>query len=96
MPEENNEEKLENNDIDAMWLDHYLLGSESGLEFLNRLKGEGSLGRDLPIFVVSNTASEDKVKSYLSFGVDQYYTKADNNLGEIIDDLINAIEQSKQ
>lgn len=87
------EKKIKNNDIDAIWLDHYLLGEDSGLEFLVGLKEDGSLGKDIPIFVVSNTASKDKVKSYLRFGIDEYYTKADNKLGDIVEDLVNYIEK---
>jgi CheY-like chemotaxis protein len=87
------EKKIKNNDIDAIWLDHYLLGEDSGLEFLIGLKEDDSLGKDIPIFVVSNTASKNKVKSYLRFGIDEYYTKADNKLGDIVEDLVNYIEQ---
>jgi hypothetical protein len=41
----------------------------------------------VPIFVVSNTASADKVQSYLQLGVNKYYTKADYRLDDIIKDI---------
>jgi DNA-binding response OmpR family regulator len=73
--------------IDAVWLDHYLLGKETGLDFVAALKAEGSKWKNLPIFVVSNTASPEKVQSYLALGVDKYFTKADYRLDQIIHDL---------
>lgn len=51
------------------------------------LKNEGSKWKDVPIFVVSNTASADKVQSYLQLGVNKYYTKADYRLDDIIKDI---------
>ncbi|MEI6494941.1 MAG: response regulator [bacterium] len=73
--------------VDAVWLDHYLLGKEDGLDFVAKIKEEDSAWKNLPIFVVSNTASSDKVKSYLHLGVTQYYTKANYRLEQIIDDI---------
>lgn len=73
--------------IDAIWLDHYLLGSESGLDFVAKIKQDDSAWKKIPIFVVSNTASADKVQSYLRLGVNKYYTKSDHKLEEIINDI---------
>jgi DNA-binding response OmpR family regulator len=82
-----------NKDIKALWLDHYLLGAEDGLDLVARLKEEKSPWKSLPIFVVSNTASNEKVRSYLSLGVDKYYTKSDFSLEEIIGELTKAIKK---
>lgn len=73
--------------FDAMWLDHYLLGKESGLDLVAKLKEEGSKWRELPVFVVSNTASPDKVQSYIQLGVENYYVKSDHSLESIINDI---------
>jgi CheY-like chemotaxis protein len=73
--------------VDTIWLDHYLLGDECGLDLVIKLKTEGSKWKKLPIFVVSNTASADKVKSYISLGVNKYFTKADYRLDQIIGDI---------
>jgi len=78
--------------IDVIWLDHYLLGKESGLDFLVKIKGEDSKWKEIPIFVVSNTASEDKVRSYLSLGANKYYTKADYRLDAIIADMNKVLD----
>ncbi len=73
--------------IDAIWLDHYLLGQENGLDLVVRLKEADSQWKNIPIIVVSNTATQDKVKSYMNLGIDSYFTKADYSLEKIITDL---------
>ncbi|MBT4153734.1 MAG: response regulator [Candidatus Magasanikbacteria bacterium] len=77
----------EDTTIQAIWLDHYLLGQESGLDLVVKLKGSGAQYQAIPIFVVSNTASDDKVQQYLKLGVVEYYVKATNKLEQIIDDV---------
>ena len=73
--------------IDVVWLDHYLLGQTTGLDFVATVKGENSSWQNVPIFVVSNTASPDKVQTYLRLGVNKYYTKSDYRLDGIISDI---------
>lgn len=70
--------------VDGIWLDHYLLGSEDGLDLVTKLKSSDSIWKHIPIFVVSNTASEEKVKAYMQFGVDKYFVKSDFRLDQII------------
>jgi DNA-binding response OmpR family regulator len=72
--------------IDVIWLDHYLLGKGTGLDFVVAVKNNPKW-KQIPIFVVSNTASPDKVRSYIKFGVTKYYTKADFRLDQIIKDM---------
>jgi CheY-like chemotaxis protein len=73
--------------VDAIWLDHYLLGRENGLDFVTKLKTDGSSHKQIPVFVVSNTANPDKVRSYIQLGVNKYYTKANYRLEQIIGDI---------
>jgi len=73
--------------IDAVWLDHYVFGKESGLDFVTTLKKEGSLWKHLPIFVVSNTVSPEKVQTYIKLGVQKCYAKVDFRLDTIVDDI---------
>ena len=82
--------------VDAIWLDHYLLGKESGLDFVTKLKTHDGRWENIPIFVVSNTASPDKVQSYMRLGVHKYYTKADHRLDEIISEIRSFLENSKE
>lgn len=78
--------------IDIIWMDHYLLGRENGLDFVTELKGDEKW-KKIPIFVVSNTASPDKVQSYIKLGVKKYYTKSDFRLDEIIGDIKKTLEK---
>lgn len=71
-------------EIDVIWLDHYLLGKENGLDFVAKIKRTDSKWKNLPIFVVSNTASHEKVQTYLKLGVDKYYIKAEHRLDDIV------------
>ena len=73
--------------VDLIWLDHYLLGAENGLDLVVEIKKDDSKWKRIPIFVVSNTASPDKVQSYLHLGVDKYFTKSDYRLDDIIKDI---------
>jgi DNA-binding response OmpR family regulator len=73
--------------ISAVWLDHYLLGKESGLDFVIACKADGSKHNSLPIFLVSNTASAEKVQTYMKLGINKYYVKAEMRLDGIIDDI---------
>lgn len=73
--------------VDVIWLDHYLLGRETGLDFVVKLKNPKSKWRKVPVFVVSNTASPEKVDAYLRLGVDKYYTKSDYRLDQMIKDI---------
>lgn len=81
-------------DVAAIWLDHYLLGKKDGLDFVAELKNNEKW-KMIPIFVVSNTASQEKVSSYLSLGVTKYFTKSDYRLDQIIDDLKEVIAHNQ-
>ena len=71
---------------DLIWLDHYLLGKEDGLEFVAQVK-TNELWKHIPIFVVSNTSSPENVASYIELGITKYYTKHLARLDEIVKDI---------
>jgi len=81
--------------IDAIWLDHYLLGGESGLDFVAKLKSPSSKWKKLPIFVVSNTASSGNVQSYLRLGVSKYCVKAEYRLDQIVEEVKSFLKKSE-
>ena len=73
--------------VDAIWLDHYLLGKDNGLDFIVKLRGHDGKWERIPIFVVSNTADSEKKQAYLGLGVKKYYVKAEHTLDGIVDDI---------
>jgi DNA-binding response OmpR family regulator len=81
--------------VDAIWLDHHLVGNEDGLDFVRKFKANGGRWDKIPVFVVSNAASPKTIKSYIDFGVSKYYVKSDHRLDEIIKDINSFIDRSK-
>lgn len=83
-------QKLETGLIpDLIWLDYYL-ADQNGLQVVTKIK-QDSRWSHIPIMVVSNSASGDKVHNMLALGVDKYLLKADYRLEQlvaIVNDLI--------
>lgn len=67
---------------DAVWLDYYLKDM-NGLAFMQTLK-ENPKWEKIPVLVVSNSASPDKVNTMLGLGAKKYILKAEYRLDEII------------
>ncbi len=80
--------------FDALWLDHYLLGKQNGLDFVSDIKKDKSL-ENIPIFVVSNSSENDNIKAYMRLGVRQYYTKVDYDLNQIISDIETSLKNNQ-
>lgn len=79
------------NRIDLIWLDHYLLGQRSGFDVLLEIKSDDSKWKKLPVYLISNTATESKIQKYLELGVDKYFVKSSVSLQQIIDNIKNSI-----
>lgn len=76
------------NTIDFVWLDHYLFGDGDGLDIVKHIRTNKDVHiAKLPIFVVSNTASKDKVDDYYAYQIDKFYIKAEHQLEEIVADI---------
>ena len=67
---------------DAVWLDYYLKDM-NGLAFMQELKSKPAWAA-IPVIVVSNSASPDKVSNMLALGAKKYILKAEYRLDEII------------
>lgn len=76
--------------IDVVWLDHYLIGAENGIDFATKMKSNPKW-KDTPIFVVSNTASAPNIRAYLELGISNFYTKSDHDIAQIIGDIEHAL-----
>lgn len=81
--------------FDAIWLDHYLPGEKTGLDLVIKLKSKNSKWKKIPIFIVSNTASNNNIKSYLRLGVTKYCVKAEHRLDEISSDIKSYLDSKK-
>lgn len=66
----------------AIWLDYHLSDMD-GLTFMSRLQKHKEW-QDIPVVVVSNTASDDKINAMLLLGAKKYIVKAENRLVDII------------
>lgn len=78
---------------DAVWLDYYLKDM-NGLAFMQKLK-ENPKWEHIPVVVVSNSASPDKVNNMMALGARKYLLKAEYRLDEIIALLKDFIEHSE-
>ena len=67
----------------AIWLDYYLKDM-NGLDFMLSIK-KNPLWKHIPIIVVSNSASEEKVKQMLALGAHQYILKAEVRLQDMVE-----------
>lgn len=78
--------------IDLIWLDHYLLGTQTGLDFVIKMKNNFPK-KGLPIFIVSVSIDSDKSNQYLRLGAEKFYTKSNFGLQEIIDDITKYLKK---
>lgn len=79
---------------DLIWLDYYL-GDMNGLEFMNTIK-ENEQWKDIPVVVVSNSASDEKIHSMLALGAQKYLLKAQHRLDSIVEMIGKFIDDDKK
>lgn len=77
---------------DAVWLDYYLKDM-NGLAFMQQLKTNDKWA-NIPVLVVSNSASPDKVNNMIALGAMKYILKAEYRLDQIIDMLREFIAEN--
>lgn len=68
---------------DLIWLDYYLTDT-TGLEFMDIIN-QNEQWKKIPVIVVSNSASDQKVEALLKKGVKRHILKADYRLDEIVE-----------
>ena len=76
---------------DLIWLDYNLEGMD-GLAFLEKLKKQPAW-RSIPVVVVSNSASPDKVHNMLALGANKYLLKAEYRLEQIIETVKEFVQK---
>lgn len=79
---------------DAIWLDFYLKDT-NGLDLLQKIKQEPAWAK-IPVVVVSNSASPDKVHTMLALGAKRYILKAEHRLDEIVKIVREFIAESSE
>lgn len=67
---------------DLIWLDYYLQDME-GLAVLHKIKNS-SAWQKIPVVIVSNSASQDKISGMLALGAKEYLVKAEHSLADIV------------
>jgi len=77
----------------AVWLDHYIIGDKNGIDVVAHMKG-GDRWKNIPIFVVSNTATDKKITSYIELGVDKFYVKSEVRIHDVVDQIARAISEA--
>ena len=76
-------DRLNSGDVpDAIWLDYYLKDMD-GLSFMGLVK-QNPNWQNIPVIVVSNSATAQKVNSMLALGAQKYLLKAEYRLEDII------------
>lgn len=78
--------------VDVIWPDHYLLGKDNGLDLVTWCKDHNNPKyNNIPIFVVSNTTTHDKLVSYMALGVNGYFVKSNHSLEEIVGEISKSL-----
>ena len=88
------EEIMKTTQPSLIWLDLMLPGMQ-GLDFLRKMRGTEE-GAKIPVVVVSNSGSPDKIRESKELGVETYFVKADWRLEEIIDVVRTILSSSGQ
>lgn len=65
-----------------IWLDYYLKDM-NGLEFMTVLKSNSEWA-NIPVMVVSNSATQEKVSRMLALGAKKYVLKAESRLEDLV------------
>jgi len=82
-------EKIEGDQIDLIWLDHYLIGEKDGLDFMVYIRAKKKF-KNIPVYLITNTCSSDKYENYKQLGIKKYYMKSDVELGQVVGELAKA------
>lgn len=84
---------LESNpEVNAIWLDHYLLGDKTGLDFMHDIRRNKDWD-NIRVFVVTNSVSDDKVENYEILGIEKYFVKSNSSLSDIIGTIKESINK---
>lgn len=80
---------LANTTPDIIWLD-YRLPDTNGLDLVTAIKAHPAW-QDIPIIIVSNSATPAKIDHLVALGVQGYLVKAEHRLEEIVATALNLV-----
>ena len=75
---------------DGIWLDYYLKDMD-GLEFMEELK-KNPAWANIPVVVVTNSASPDKAHRMLALGAKGYMVKSDYKLEKVVETIREIVQ----
>ncbi|EKD62446.1 MAG: hypothetical protein ACD_52C00164G0003 [uncultured bacterium] len=78
---------------DAIWLDYHL-GDMDGITIMQEIKKSDKLSK-IPVIVVSNSASPDKVQNMLELGAKKYLLKAEYRLDDLIAEVKKFVQAER-
>lgn len=80
--------------IRVIWLDHWLHGKKTGLDFLKYVKSQEHL-KNVPVFVVSSSGDEWS-KMYEELGVTKYFVKSDFLMSTILQEIQSFLDREEK
>lgn len=78
---------------DAIWLDYHL-GDMDGITIMQEMKKSDKLAK-IPVIVVSNSASPEKVQNMLALGAKKYLLKAEYRLDDLIAEVKKFVQEER-
>lgn len=79
--------------FELFWIDHVLVGQETGLDFLRIIRTLSSyeLYKDGVTILVTGEEADGYLEEYKSLGISKYYAKSLYTVTQIVDEVENGI-----
>lgn len=79
--------------FDLFWIDHSLVGQETGLDFLKTIRSNRvyELYKDGDTILVTGEEADSYLEEYKSLGISKYYTKSLYTVTQIVDEVEKGI-----
>lgn len=83
----------EGTSVDLFWVDHSLVGQETGLDFLKTIRSNRvyELYKDGDTILVTGEEADSYLEEYKSLGVSKYYAKSLYTVTQIVDEVEKGI-----
>ena len=88
-------EKLNSALVDMVLLD-IMLPKMDGISVLRKLKGENSLAKEVPVFMLTNLGQESVIKEALKIGADGYILKSKYLPDQVADEIEKFLREKEE